>query len=307
MQRARNDRGTGRGALRIGTGALVMTMMVAGAPWRPGVPSEVGAVEPAQDERRIEVRTARRAGGSRVGLSVTDLETAAEALREGARVIQITPDGPAADAGFQVGDVIVEFDGERVRSARQLSRLVEETPAGRAVTAAVRREGSSLELELTPESGLDRVVSLRGRHRDDGVPLPEAGRFRLYSALPDGLDLDWDMEDFDIRMMRGGRRLGIQGLNLGEQLADYFAVEAGVLVASVDEGSVGARAGLRAGDVITEVGDQPVEGVMSLRRLVRRLDADETFTIGVTRDGRSMELEGRFSTARRSPGVSLGI
>ena len=58
---------------------------------------------------------------------------------------------PAADAGFEAGDVVVEFDGERVRSATQLSRLVWETPAGREVSATVMRDGIRRTLPVTPE------------------------------------------------------------------------------------------------------------------------------------------------------------
>ena len=42
----------------------------------------------------------------------------------------VTPDGPADKAGIKGGDTITEFDGERVRSTLQFSRLVQETPAG---------------------------------------------------------------------------------------------------------------------------------------------------------------------------------
>jgi S1-C subfamily serine protease len=45
----------------------------------------------------------------------------------------VEADSAAAKGGVKAGDVVVEFDGERVRSARQLTRLVQETPAGRAV------------------------------------------------------------------------------------------------------------------------------------------------------------------------------
>ncbi len=74
--------------------------------------------------------------GSRIGLSIDDVADN-DSAAEGAMVRDVFPDSPAASAGFAEGDVIVEFDGERVRSASQLTRLVRETPAGRTVSAAV--------------------------------------------------------------------------------------------------------------------------------------------------------------------------
>ena len=75
-----------------------------------------------------------------------------DAADEGAVVRDVHRDSPAASAGFADGDVIVEFDGERVRSASQLTRLVRETPAGRIVGATVMRDGRRVELEVTPET-----------------------------------------------------------------------------------------------------------------------------------------------------------
>ena len=97
------------------------------------------------------------AGGSRIGLSIEDV-TEDDAVNEGAAVRDVLPDSPAESAGFVDGDVVVEFDGERVRSARQLTRLVQETPAGRTVGTAVMRDGRRVELDVTPESGAIAAV-----------------------------------------------------------------------------------------------------------------------------------------------------
>ncbi len=63
------------------------------------------------------------------------------------------PGSAAEKAGIKKGDVIAEFDGERVRGVRHLTRLVTETPDGRTVKAAVMREGKRVDLSVTPDSG----------------------------------------------------------------------------------------------------------------------------------------------------------
>src|SRR5215831_14615023 len=72
--------------------------------------------------------------GGELGVSVVD-------GRGGVEVEEVHADSPAARAGLKRGDVIIEFDGEHVRSSRQFSRIVQETPPGRAVTATISRDG----------------------------------------------------------------------------------------------------------------------------------------------------------------------
>ena len=93
-------------------------------------------------------------GGMSVGVGVRDVDEA-DVKREklqgsmGAVVEDVHSDSPAAKAGMRAGDIIVAFDGERVRSARHFERLVSETPNGRTVDATVMRDGSKVNLKLT--------------------------------------------------------------------------------------------------------------------------------------------------------------
>ena len=75
-----------------------------------------------------------RDGRLPLGIRISDVDAAS--ATGGVRVDE---DGPAARAGLQAGDVVVEYDGERVRSARQFTRLVQETPDGRACGNSIAR------------------------------------------------------------------------------------------------------------------------------------------------------------------------
>src|SRR4029079_18618325 len=68
----------------------------------------------------------------------------------GAIVESVRRGGPADTAGLRQSDVVVTFDGERVRSAGELTRLVQETPAGRKVKATVFRDGKRTDVEVVP-------------------------------------------------------------------------------------------------------------------------------------------------------------
>ena len=128
--------------------------------WTVGVAAVVGClllgttgVAEEQGARATEtIIELSQDGGSRIGVSIEDVADN-DSVAEGAFIRGVSPDSPAESAGFSEGDVVVEFDGERVRSVRQLTRLVQETPVGRAVGVVVVRDGGRVELEVTPESG----------------------------------------------------------------------------------------------------------------------------------------------------------
>ena len=106
---------------------------------------------------------------AQIGISIRDVEPA-EAARQkiqgGVFVEEVRPDTPADKAGLKRSDIIVEFDGERVRSARQFSRLVQETAPGRSVKASVVRSGQEKEIQITPSA--DRSAELLGVFPDGG-------------------------------------------------------------------------------------------------------------------------------------------
>src|SRR5262245_2779633 len=89
--------------------------------------------------------------GSFIGVTVRDVESA-DANGGGVLITAISPNSPADSAGLQVSDVVVEFDGERVRSARQFARLVQETAAGRQIRVSVIRSGKGQDVTITTDS-----------------------------------------------------------------------------------------------------------------------------------------------------------
>jgi S1-C subfamily serine protease len=138
-------------AKKISAGAIVFSIFVPGflqlaqAQGRPG-PSFPDVLE---------------APGSRIGVTVRDLVGADTVVRQGALVDEVRTDSPAEKAGLSRGDVITEFDGETVRSARQFARLVRETPPGRTVRATVLRDGRTTQLAVTSETARPSDVATR--------------------------------------------------------------------------------------------------------------------------------------------------
>ena len=227
--------------------------------------------------------------GGRIGVSIRDLEEA-DKLKAGVVIESVDQDSPASKAGLKTGDVVTDFDGERVRSVRQFTRLVSETPEGRTVAAAVMRDGQRVSVNITPQAGNNAFRFFNGNEWRSGELLrqfetvPPPARPVRPAPLPPTLErYFWS----------SGNQLGITTADLEPQLAEYFGTKDGVLVSSVTADSAAAKAGLKAGDVITTFNGSTVNSPGELRSRLRELEGGE-FTLGVVRDKKSMTLKGKL-------------
>src|SRR5690349_2302878 len=200
--------------------------LVVGAVAVTGVLTTVRAQEPGL--RRLEPQRVQIEGfGGSMGVNVRDV-TAEEGQRAklspplGAYVTTVETGSPAEKARIMSGDIIVEFDGERVRSARQLSRLVRESPDGRAIRTAVVRDGNRRTVDVTL-SGDQAWLTLPDLNGLDQKIRDMTRNFEFRYDGPGG-------RGFGQWIGPGGRgRLGASLTGVGDQLASYFGVKSGAL------------------------------------------------------------------------------
>jgi S1-C subfamily serine protease len=241
--------------------------------------------------------------GSQLGVMVSDTDDAT-----GVRVDTVDDDSAAAKGGVKPGDIVVEFDGERVRSARQLTRLVQETPVGRAVKMTVRRGADRQTLDVTPDARESFVWN--GRLRSDLEREIERGMERGLRDLPERIEPFFDFHwrepadrRFDGGMAAPGARgrLGVQVEGLSGELATYFGVkEGGVLVAGVTADSPAAKAGLKAGDVITKVNGGAVKDPRDLVQALGDVKDDGVVALDIVRDRKATSLKATIEPRRPS-------
>jgi serine protease Do len=264
-------------------GAIVVLIVAAG-----GAPVQGQPRDPVPP--RVPDMTLRGAGGATIGVGVRDVdagEAERQKLKGGVLIEEVRTDSPAERAGLRTSDVVTEFDGELVRSARQFSRLVQETPPGRTVTVAVVRDGRRTELSITPEPGRSADVFI--------------DRDRMAERLGDlGNRLPFNF-DFDIDGGGTRARLGVSVEELTPQLATYFGAKDGLLVSVVADNSAASRAGLRAGDVITSVDGRPVTSRPDLLRALREGSGGQDVTLGIVRDKKESTIKATLEGAPRRP------
>jgi S1-C subfamily serine protease len=255
------------------------------------------AVRPAdaQDSRVI----VRSFGSASIGVSIRDV-TGEDAVKakmaqpSGVYVESVVEGSPASRAGLQAGDVVVDFDGERVRSASHFTRLVQESVPNRQVSVVVVRGTSKQTLSVVPETGAFNILSNDARRRLQDLQLPR------------DLNLRFDAEALRRGATATGRNLGVTVSPLSEQLASHFGVQQGVLVSSVAANSAAAAAGIRAGDVITAVNGQNISTSADITRALRETSGDNV-EIAVTRDRKSLSLKATLPARTTRPSGRGGL
>jgi serine protease Do len=231
--------------------------------------------------------------GAEIGVSIRDLESSDRA--GGVVIEEVRKDGPADKAGLKQADVIVEFDGEHVRSARQFTRLVQETVPGRTVKVTVVRDGQKKDVELMPDDRGDGMSVFFDNNMHEYLGNLDRGLGRLNDRFQ---NFNFDNFSFALPQLDGRGRLGVSLEELTPQLATYFGAKDGVLVASVRDDSPASRAGLKAGDVITKVNNEPVGSRDDLMRLLRDVKDGGDVTIGIVRDKKESNVTVKLESRR---------
>ncbi len=190
-----------------------------------------------------------------IGLNFNEITpTAAKILKlargQGALVSKVAAIGPSKRLGIQKGDVILEYNGRRVKGPRNLIALV-----------AASRPGTHARLKLL-HKGKSYVVHVPVRTK----------------------------EEYGIRKDKAGRSIGLHVTRLAENLAQEMNLTppTGVLIASVKSGSPAKLGGLRKGDVILEINRKPILGIKDYRRLLHQAMDMESILFLIRRNKNSL-------------------
>jgi serine protease Do len=201
----------------------------------------------------------------------------------GVLLTEVEDNSPAAKAGLKTGDVITEYDGERVEGTAAFRRMIRETPPGRTVQLSYWRDAHSQSASVQLESRQHEMqVNIQNM-------MPRQFVYR-FQGLPDMPNMP-DMPDMPMMMGRTPR-LGIEAMDLSQQLGEYFGAPdgQGVLVSAVLPDTPAAKAGLKAGDVITKLDGDAVHNVGELRGKLEEKHEEKSVTLTLLRKGAEMTL-----------------
>jgi serine protease Do len=170
-------------------------------------------------------------------------------VTEGVLVSDVQENSPAKEAGFERGDIVIEYDGKSIRDVNHLRNTVAQTEVGKKVKVKVLRDGK--EKELTVKIGEQPA--------------------ELFAMRPGEAPATKD--------------LGMTVQNLTKELARSLGIEedSGVIVSEVQPGSPAAMADIREGDLIKEVNRKKVTNVTEFRKALSEGDKEKGILMLVKR------------------------
>jgi membrane-associated protease RseP (regulator of RpoE activity) len=213
---------------------------------------------------------------------------------KGVEVTMVDQDAPAGKAGIKEHDVILTLNGTAVESKTQLHRMIRETPPGRVVTLGLSRDGQPMTIRAQLADRSKEFSHMEQMDKDFHIPpIP---------SIPPIPNLpDFDVPNLGVVYVHSSMRSGLMVENITPQLGEFFGAKNGngVLVRSVEKGSRADKAGLRAGDVITRVAEQPIHDTSDFAHALRSHGAGAV-SVGVIRDRKEQTLTLTLSEGRDS-------
>ncbi len=212
-----------------------------------------------------EKPAAEKAERAFLGVSVRGLddgELEELGLKYGVRVAAVEKESAAAKAGVQEKDIILSVNNEKVRSPRTLTGIIRELAPGSAVRLGLRRQGKDME-----------VKAVLGKYER-----PRSLRWKLGPMT---------------RILEPTPYLGVNIMDLDDDLAAYFSVKAGegILVTKVEKDTAAAKAGLKSGDVIVQMGDKAIRKTGDIHKALAELKKGDSVTMTVMRRGKKETLK----------------
>jgi serine protease Do len=277
--------------------SLTAGIALAQQPTPPPVPEAPVVAEPFGQSFTIFA-----GGGSFLGVHAEDISRENMGrynMREvrGTGITNVVKDSPAEKAGLRKGDVILKFDGENVTSVRKLNRLVSEVAPDQTARLTISRGGSEQEVAVTVGKRKDSDALTRVQGFGNLEALKDLEGWKGLEGMGPGARVwKWEGGEPGDPMVFGfgnSRRIGVTTTTLTKQLADFFGVAdgKGVLVTSVTDDGAAAKAGIKAGDVITAIDGEKVEDAGDLSRAInKKKEGDVTLTVVRNKNQRSFTV-----------------
>jgi len=200
-------------------------------------------------------------------------------VNNGAYVFEVIENSPADKAGINEGDVIVKFNGNDIDDADELSEIVRKNKADSEATIDVVRgkDTKTFTVKLGEFSSSDESNDSDEEENDDD----ESAEICMENFAPHAMFSMMEQNEFN----------GVSIMELNEQLAEFLNVpnNEGVLVSEVEKESDGAKAGFKAGDVITKIGGKNIDEIADLHKQFKKNYGKE-INFNIWRKGTSVTL-----------------
>jgi C-terminal processing protease CtpA/Prc len=216
----------------------------------------------------------------------------------GVHINAVTPGGPADKAGVRHGDILVAVDGKRVTDEDRAMESLRDLKIDQSVKLTVLRDGKDTDIAVKAER---REPYNIGYAFDSGEVLPpDFGAHiqqQVERAMSHAQMSEQQAERIAERAQRQAERVmervhvtmpwwGVNLASLNPDLGGYFGADKGVLVLSADD----SMKGLKAGDVLQQIGGEPVQRPEDAFRLLRQQPSGSDVKVQVLRQHKPLTL-----------------
>jgi len=169
--------------------------------------------------------------------------------KEGVFVADVFKGDPADQAGIRAKDIILEVNGKKIESSRQLTSMIASLDVGKTATVKILRNGK------------EKIITVKLARRDET---------KIASREP---------------LQEQGEEMGIRVSDMTPEIAQRFNISetTGVIVMGVDPDSKGAEADVRAGDIIKEINHKAIESVEDYRAILKTMKAGQPVNMFIWR------------------------
>jgi serine protease Do len=169
--------------------------------------------------------------------------------KKGVFVNDVFEGDPADRAGIKAKDIILEVNGEKIKSSRQLTGMIAGIPVGESASIKILRDGHEKTLKVKIAKRPEEKLAARGQPRE------------------------------------AASEFGIRVSDLTPEILQRFNLEesSGVIVTDIEGGSKGDQAGVRVGDVIKEINRQPVKNTDDYEAILNQLSSGEPVNLFIRR------------------------
>ena len=182
------------------------------------------------------------------------------------KITEVFEGSAAEEADLQAGDIITSIDGKNIRSLSQCVHLIKASAPGETIAIDYRRDNEDFETTATLKEG-----------KSNNSILFNDNETRIEWDNDGGIIFNGD-EDFQIKFPRAANK-GELGVQLGEALS-----QSGVHILKVNKNSAAKNAGLKSGDIITEIDGQKMSTTNDIIEALKAKKAGETVDISYLRN-----------------------
>lgn len=258
------------------------------------------------EERRQDMRSRFPAFGETKGEPRALLGVGMEKTDKGVKVISVTENSAAEKAGLQKGDIISQIDGKKITTEMELTSTISSHKPGDQVEVTYNRDGKDKKVKTTLGKREDDMAfwfnEVDGRNLFvPGQPIDLGHKFNEYFENHPNLQ-----KHFEYKIDQNGNAPFIWNEGDGPGAVTIFGQRPklgvniketesgkGLEVIEVEESSAADKAGLKKGDIITDVAGKPVSTVEDIRKAVNEAK-EKPFNLQYQRNGKSSSVEIKF-------------